>query len=539
MMPSASPAAADSPAEQSRAWAALLERLVRGLEGGSREWTIGRRKDSLRRVIAANRGDMQRLRQRLEPLVAVWETDHQAAAGRPVDVAATEFAVAGAADEPATAAVAAPPATAAASAPASAAAATAAAATAAASARSSTSSDDWPTLVASLEATVRSALPAEEPRAAELAERLAKLAARIATEGATAEIAREIESVCARARRLLAHREHLLDELGGLCTNLTEGLTELAEDDSWARGQAELMRTRLAEGINARSVRVAAELLAEARVRQQRVRIERDVARDALRGLIPRLLGELGALQEQTGRFEGQVGQHAQAIGSADTLEGLADVVRTMVEDTHAVQQLVGGTRARLSQETSRAAELQSKVQTLELELRRLSDEVSTDALTKVANRRGLQIAFENESARLERGGAAAGQLSIGLIDIDNFKKLNDSLGHAAGDAALQALASKVRDGLRPLDTVARFGGEEFVVLLPTTLVADAQALLARLQRSLSAALFMHQNREVFVTFSSGVTAYRPGETLATALERADEALYEAKRTGKNRTCVG
>ncbi|HEU5294395.1 MAG TPA: GGDEF domain-containing protein [Burkholderiaceae bacterium] len=138
--------------------------------------------------------------------------------------------------------------------------------------------------------------------------------------------------------------------------------------------------------------------------------------------------------------------------------------------------------------------------------------------------------------ARAQRDGAA---LAVGLIDIDNFKKLNDSLGHAAGDEALKALAATVKQSLRPMDHVARFGGEEFVVLLPGTgRDDDAQALLARLQRQLSASLFMHEGRDVFVTFSAGVTALRAGESLDVALERGDRALYEAKRTGKNRTCV-
>jgi diguanylate cyclase len=86
---------------------------------------------------------------------------------------------------------------------------------------------------------------------------------------------------------------------------------------------------------------------------------------------------------------------------------------------------------------------------------------------------------------------------------------------------------------------VARFGGEEFVVLLPDSDPAEAQKVLTRLQRQLTASLFMHDNKEVFVTFSAGVTALRAAEPLEAALERADEALYEAKRTGKNRTCIG
>ena len=104
---------------------------------------------------------------------------------------------------------------------------------------------------------------------------------------------------------------------------------------------------------------------------------------------------------------------------------------------------------------------------------------------------------------------------------------------------ALKTLAGHVQAQLRAVDIVARFGGEEFVVLLPGVPVDEAQVTLTRLQRTLSASLFMHDGREVFVTFSAGVTRFRQGEPLEAALERADEALYEAKRTGKNRTCVG
>jgi diguanylate cyclase len=95
-----------------------------------------------------------------------------------------------------------------------------------------------------------------------------------------------------------------------------------------------------------------------------------------------------------------------------------------------------------------------------------------------------------------------------------------------------------VKEWLRPVDHIARFGGEEFVLLLPGTPVDEAQQVLTRLQRRLSASLFMHEGKEVFVTFSAGVTAWRPGEEVDQAVARADEGLYEAKRTGKNRTCV-
>jgi diguanylate cyclase len=330
-----------------------------------------------------------------------------------------------------------------------------------------------------------------------------------------------------------------VDQLGALCRELGAGLTELAEDDSWARGQSEILLQQLASGVSARSVRAASQLLAETRQRQRQVREERNAARDALKDLIQRLLGELGELGEHTGRFHDSVGRHAQAIAQADSLQSLAGVVRELLDESHAVQQLVGAAQQRMVDENSRASELEAQVRRLEGELRRLSDEVSTDMLTQVANRRGLAQSFETETARVSRAGVAAASLAVGLIDIDNFKRLNDTLGHAAGDEALKALAAAVRQRLRPVDHLARFGGEEFVVLLPDTPGPEAQQALTRLQRAMSEALFLHENREVFVTFSAGVTVWRAGETLEVALERADEALYEAKRTGKNRTCLG
>ena len=224
-----------------------------------------------------------------------------------------------------------------------------------------------------------------------------------------------------------------------------------------------------------------------------------------------------------------------QLAAMSAALESLAEVVREMAGESRAVHQVVAGARDRMAQEHANAESLAVRVRELEGELRRLSDEVSTDALTQVANRRGTAAAFDAECARIERGGPG---LAVGLIDIDNFKRLNDSLGHAAGDVALKALATRVKEWLRPVDHVARFGGEEFVVLLPGTPVDEAQQALTRLQRKLSAALFMHDGKDVFVTFSAGVTAHRPDEALELAIERADEALYEAKRAGKNRTCI-
>lgn len=538
------PLAADNKA-QGAAWAALIERLARNLERGGRQWTAARRKESLQRVLSGSRSDAGRLLQRLQSLLTAWEADRQsepaqaatgeAPAAAPAEMPA-EVAAKVAAEAAAEVAAEAVPANRPDFAPTSPS--TRPAATGAAARAGRAGDPLWPPLVAVLEGTVRAGLPADQARAAELADQLGRLGDAVAAAGATPEHVAAIAAVCERVKRLFAHRHHLVDELGALCRELTHGLTDLAEDDSWARGQCEDVQARLADGVSVRSVRAASELLAETRHRQQRVRVERQAARDALKDFIHRMLNEVGELGQHTGHFQRALSQHAQAIAHADSLESLAGVVKAMLDDSHAVHSAVSLSQQRLQDDRARAGELEARVRELEAELRRLSDEVSTDALTQVANRRGLAQAFAAETADGRPEGARLAPLAVGLIDIDNFKKLNDTLGHAAGDVALQSLAGAVREQLRPTDHLARFGGEEFVVLMPATALAEAQQVLTRLQRLLTASLFMHDGQDVFVTFSAGVTTWQPGEALPSTLERADEALYEAKRTGKNRTCM-
>ena len=492
-------------------WVAIFERLLRGLDRNGRHWTAARKKDSLQRVLDANRSDVQRLHDRLNHAIVRWDTDGdaqavEALAGEPAAAPATAPAAPTEPASPATAAIV----------------------------------DEWRAVTADFERTVATALPADDERARELADRLAKLAQRIDTEGASPAVAAAVAVACNEARRLLAQRHHLVDELGALARELTAGLTELAEDDSWARGQAEAMFARLgpAEGgaaLSVRSVRATQELLAQTRRQQQRLKGERDHAREALKTLVHNLMAELSALGGSTGRFGDQLETYAETIEQSDSLDSLASLVRSMIQQSREVQSEVASASERLQAGQAEAVQLSTRVRELESELRRLSEEVSIDALTQVANRRGLAEAFAAESARHSRDGST---LAVALIDIDNFKRLNDSLGHSVGDQALKSLATRVRAALRPVDHVARFGGEEFVLLLPATEIPAAQEALTRLQRDLTASLFMHDGRDVFVTFSAGVTAWRVGEALEPAIERADEALYEAKRMGKNRTCV-
>ena len=153
-------------------------------------------------------------------------------------------------------------------------------------------------------------------------------------------------------------------------------------------------------------------------------------------------------------------------------------------------------------------------------------------ALTGALNRKGMDEALESEVGRLRRQG---GSLSLALLDIDNFKKLNDSLGHAAGDAALVHLTEVTHQAIRPQDTLARYGGEEFVVLLPNTPLEDGVSAMVRVQRELTRRFFLNNNDKVLITFSCGVAEMSGEETPYDTLKRADAAMYLAKRAGKNR----
>jgi diguanylate cyclase len=533
----------------SATWAVAVERLAKNLDRGGRQWTNARRRSSLNRVLDGSRSDPQRLLQRLQSLMSAWESDHleDAVESGLIDVSGV---AAGAVPTPAAvnktpielASPASTPAITPAASPATLAIAAIAAISAQAASTSHTANtanvvnSDWASVTTTLESTVRAALPQDDSAASSLADQLGRLGTQLQQHGATAPLVAQAAHLCEQARRYFGQRHQLVDQLSELCHALTQGMTELAEDDSWAKGQCASVQARLAPPLSVRAVRAARAVLTETRERQARVRDERNNARQSLQQLIHDMVLEVGELGSHTGRFQTATAGHAQAIASASSLEDLAGVVKSLLDDSRAVQSAVSQSQARLSADQERASGLEAQVRALESELRRLSEEVSTDALTQVANRRGLAQAFDQEVARCARESGA--QLAVGLIDIDNFKKLNDSLGHAAGDVALKTLAQEVRTRLRPIDHLARFGGEEFVVLLPATDVAEAQRTLTRLQRGLTEALFLHEGREVFVTFSGGVTAWQRGESLDAALERADSALYEAKRTGKNRTCI-
>lgn len=157
------------------------------------------------------------------------------------------------------------------------------------------------------------------------------------------------------------------------------------------------------------------------------------------------------------------------------------------------------------------------------------------DDLTGVHNRRHMNELLEAEVTRARRTGRP---MAIALLDIDHFKRVNDTFGHAGGDEVLRRFADGAREVLRETDHLGRWGGEEFIIVLPETSVDDATAVLKRVHDHMAQVRFDAIDPALRVTFSAGVAALLPPEGTHEWVERADRAMYLAKQSGRNRTVV-
>jgi diguanylate cyclase (GGDEF)-like protein len=156
------------------------------------------------------------------------------------------------------------------------------------------------------------------------------------------------------------------------------------------------------------------------------------------------------------------------------------------------------------------------------------------DGLTQIHNKRYLCEALEREIIRARRHGRP---LSGVMFDIDYFKRINDQYGHLAGDHVLRELAEVVQTRIRRDEVFARYGGEEFMIVLPETSLQGAAALAESLREKVAEHLFVFQNERISLTVSIGCAAMEADDAASDLIQRADEKLYEAKRTGRNRVC--
>jgi diguanylate cyclase len=191
-------------------------------------------------------------------------------------------------------------------------------------------------------------------------------------------------------------------------------------------------------------------------------------------------------------------------------------------------------TSARLSTMTAQVRGLTAEADTLRERIRAERERATHDPLTGLANRLGLDEYMTGVYGLWRRNGDA---LSVIVFDIDRFKSVNDRWGHTAGDRVLKTVAAQLREQMRSGDFLARFGGEEFVMILPKTDLDQGARLAEKFRQHIDSCEFHHGPEPVPVTISCGVATFHTGETPGAVFDRADQALYQAKREGRNR-CV-
>lgn len=236
---------------------------------------------------------------------------------------------------------------------------------------------------------------------------------------------------------------------------------------------------------------------------------------------------------EQTQQFGEMLLAVRHGLDEAESISEIDVLRQCLVEDIESLSESH-------DQMAEKLLETKDYLKMIEVDSRKLSDELArvrllsmTDELTELPNRRAFLRRLEDEMSRTKRYGA---DLALVIIDLDYFKAINDKYGHSVGDAMLCCYAEDILTTFRHHDMVARYGGEEFAVVLPNTDVKGAMAALHKVRRQAAEQVCdTNETRVQAPTFSAGLALFVPGESASSFIQRADDALYTAKRLGRNR----
>ncbi len=259
-----------------------------------------------------------------------------------------------------------------------------------------------------------------------------------------------------------------------------------------------------------------------------------DEKREEMQKLQQDFIAQMGEAVAESENFDQLLQDAVAALQQAETIDSLETRKRELMR---ALEGLTEGNQS-LGEKFSRAQEyltiIEDDNQQLSEELDRVRLLSLTDELTRLPNRRAFMRRLEDEVSRVQRHGYP---LSLVVMDLDHFKRINDLRGHAAGDTVLRSYSKEVLSIFRHHDLVARYGGEEFAVLMPNTDVDGVVCALKKVRRRLEEVTKAHGPEDVALpTFSAGVAQFHPGEMPHSFIERADAALYAAKRNGRDRT---
>jgi diguanylate cyclase len=313
---------------------------------------------------------------------------------------------------------------------------------------------------------------------------------------------------------------------------VVENIGELSLDDSWLKGQTDALREAAQPPLTLRRLDDVERRLKDVIFKQTEAKGRALEAQEELRQMLATFISRLSQMSETSSAYQGKMEESVKQLEQAKKIEDIAPVLKEVISATRHMNTESTNVRDELRNMREKAQTTEAEMVKLHRELDRVSAQARHDSLTGALNRQGLDEAVNREVSGVRRKDSV---LSVALLDIDNFKKLNDSKGHETGDAALKHLATVARECMRPQDTLARYGGEEFVVLLPDTPLDKGVEAMTRLQRELTKRFFLAGKEKILITFSAGVAQLAAGEAGADAIKRADQAMYLAKRAGKNR----
>jgi diguanylate cyclase len=321
-------------------------------------------------------------------------------------------------------------------------------------------------------------------------------------------------------------------ELLRLLHVIIQNIGELSLDDQWLKGQIDALKQAATPPLTLRRLDDVERRLKDVVFKQTEAKGRALEAQNDLRKMLATFIERLSLMTQVSSTHQGKMEESMRQIEEAKSLEEIAPILREVIGATRVMTNETSSVRDELKAMREKTQTTEAELIKLHKELDRVSAQARHDPLTGALNRQGLDEALNREISGMRRKESP---LCVSLLDIDNFKKLNDSHGHDMGDAALTHLATVARECMRPQDTLARFGGEEFVVILPDTPLDKGIEAMTRLQRELTKRFFLAGNEKILITFSAGVAQLIADESGAEAIKRADQAMYLAKRAGKNR----
>ncbi len=345
-------------------------------------------------------------------------------------------------------------------------------------------------------------------------------------------LSERLKKLCYRALFVAEDQSEMGSALLHLVQLIIDNISELVVEDKWLSGQIKVVRDLIQQPLSLRRLDDVERRMKDVIVKQSALKKSLNEANERLKLMLATFVDRLADFSETTSDYHTKIEGYADKISKAGDITELTDVLDEVMRETRVVQVNAARSRDEMGSMRTRVTEAEEVVARLQTELSNASELVRHDLLTGALNRKGLDEALEKEIGRLRR---QQGTLSLALLDIDNFKTLNEAHGNVVGDAALVHLSKIVQTTVRPQDQRARYGGEEVVVLLPNTPVEDAVAVMIRVQRELTREFFLTNNEKVLITFSCGVAEIHDAEDPYEALKRADAAMYRAKRAGKNR----